>query len=66
MGILGNLAGFATGVLPLQAGWAALNLAFGVVPLLVVWGGLSLNTIDPQEAALIERIMHELEDENDR
>jgi len=27
---------------------------------------LSLNTIDPQEAALIERIMHELEDENDR
>lgn len=66
LGILGNLAGFASGALPFQAGWAALTLAFGVVPLLVVWGGLSLNTIDPHEAALIERIMRELEDDIDR
>lgn len=66
LGILGNLAGFATGALPFQAGWAALTLAFGVVSLLFVWGGLSLKTMDPEEAALIERIMHELEDDIDR
>lgn len=64
LGILGNLAGFATGALPFQAGWAALTLAFGLVPLMIVWEGLSSNTMDPQEAALIERIMHELEDDS--
>jgi hypothetical protein len=62
-GILGNLAGFATGALPLHPGWAALTLAFGLVPLLFVWGGLSIHNIDPREAELIERIMHNLEDD---
>jgi len=62
-GILGNLAGFATGALPFQAGWVAVTLAFGLVPLLFVWGGLSIHNINPQEAQLIERIMHDLEDD---